>query len=110
MADIVIRSGICGFSTRVHSEGTPNCTVALTIESDCAAVRRLAEALTAVDAMREFTYRGDGPLILAEARRLLTHPSCIVPQGMIKAVEVAAGLALPAHADIRFVGDAEGGS
>ncbi len=103
MADLVIKAGICGYSTRVHSESTPNYTVTLTIESDCPSMRRLAEAVREVDPMREFSYRGEGPQITAEARRLLPHPACVVPAGLIKAVEAAAGLALPADVEIRFL-------
>jgi hypothetical protein len=33
------------------------------------------------------------------------HPACLVPVGVIKAVEVVAGLALPRQASIRFCSD-----
>ncbi len=102
MARAVIHSGICGFTTRI--EATPSgdgLSVDLTISSDCAAVQKVAAELSQVNAFREITYRGEGPQVLALARRL-NHTACPVPAGIIKAVEVAAGLALPASASIEL--------
>ncbi len=104
MAHAEIHSGICGFTT--HVEATLSADgrhVSLTISSDCPAVRKLAAELAEVDAFREITYRGEGPRIL-ELARALHHPGCPVPAGIIKAVEVAAGLALPAPATINVQG------
>jgi len=102
MAETVIRAGICGFTARVHSEASGDGTVGLSIESDCPSVQRLAARLVQVDPWREITYRGQGPLILAEARACLPHPACAVPSGILKCVEAAAGLALPADVAIHF--------
>jgi hypothetical protein len=45
--------------------------------------------------MEEITYQGRGPVTLKLVREHCLHPSCPVPAGIIKAVEVEAGLALP---------------
>jgi len=100
---VEIFSGICGFTTVVEAkadEGNPY-LIHLTFESDCPAVERLAADLSQVDALQEFTYRGDGPRVLKHALKCLDHPSCPVPSGIIKAVEVEAGLALPKDVVIR---------
>jgi hypothetical protein len=60
----------------------------------------LAAQLTEVDALRESTFRGEGSVIHNLAARYLSHSSCPLPSGIIKAVEVAAGLALPKDAAI----------
>ena len=97
-----IEAGICGFNTRVTAEALPDGQIELRVTSDCPSVQCLAAGLAAVDPLREITYRGEAPAILAAARALLPHPACVVPSALLKAVEVAAGLALPAPASIVF--------
>ena len=99
MATAEIRAGICGFTTTVEVRmvGT---TCELSIASDCSAIQRLAAALKEVDPLREITFRGDGPQVLRAAAATCRHPACPVPVGIIKAVEVEAGLALPADVSI----------
>ena len=47
-----------------------------------------------VDLLRAFSWR-EGPLTLQLAPTCSSHPACPVPTGIIKAIEVEAGLALP---------------
>lgn len=100
MASAEIESGICGFCTTVRttSEGRQ---VRVEFETECGYVERLAEALQEVDPFREISYRGEGPVTLRLAAEHLVHPACPVPSGIIKAIEVEAGLALPRNASIR---------
>ncbi len=102
MPSLNTTAGICGFVTRIQAEATTDGQVTLTIESDCPSIQTLAVRLPSVDPFREITYRGEGPLVLATARECLPHPACIVPSAILKAIEVAAGLALPAGAGIAF--------
>jgi hypothetical protein len=99
MAYAEIDSGICGFSTTVRTTGDGR-MVQLKFESTCEYVQSLAKELTEVDAFREISYRGEGPLILALAAQHLVHPACPVPCGILKAVEVEAELAAPKDAHI----------
>lgn len=103
MATAEIHSGICGFVTTVEAtaDAQDPYKVHLKIASQCKACQRLANELTEVDAMREMTFRGQGPLTLELSAKHLSHASCPVPAGIIKAVEVAAGLALPKEATIK---------
>ena len=64
-------------------------------------MEQLAEALTEVDPYQEISYRGEGPVTLKLAAEHLVHPACPVPSGIIKAIEVEAGLALPKDASIK---------
>ncbi len=100
MASAEIDSGICGFCTTVHTSGDGR-MVRLEFETTCEHVQSLAEHLTEVDAYREISYRGEGPLTLRLAPQHLVHPACPVPSGIIKAVEVEAELAFPKDACIR---------
>jgi hypothetical protein len=101
LAKAEIVSGICGFKATVETrmEGR-HCQLA--IDSDCDAIQRLSIELTEVDPFQEITFRGEGPRTLRMGAKHCYHPACPVPVGIIKAVEVEAGLALPADATIRL--------
>ena len=100
MAKAEICSGVCGFNTKVEAQKNDSGQVELKIESECKSIQRLAEELTEVDPYREFTYRGQGPLTFEKAAEYCSHAACPVPVGIIKAVEIEAGLALPADVSI----------
>jgi hypothetical protein len=99
MAEARIDSGVCGMTTIVRATAAGR-SVRVEFVSDCGYVQALAETLTEVDPFREISYRGEGPLTLRRAAEHLVHPACPVPSGTIKAIEVAAGLALPRDAHI----------
>jgi hypothetical protein len=100
MASAEIDSGICGFCTTVRTTTADGRMVQIKFESTCEYVQALAEHLTEVDAYREISYRGEGPLTLQLAPQHLVHPACPVPSGIIKAIEVEAELAAPKDASI----------
>ena len=102
MTSAEICAGICGFTTIVEAAMDGQRRVLLSIESQCEKVQSLAVELTQVDPFQEITRRGDGPLTLRLAAKHLSHTACPVPAGIIKAVEVAAGLALPTDASIKL--------
>jgi hypothetical protein len=104
MARTVIDAGICGFTTTVDARMEGDECV-LSIQGGCPGIQRLAAEVTRVDPLREITYRGEGPLILQAAAKHCKHPACPAPAGILKAVEVAAGLALPRDAAIRVAAD-----
>lgn len=102
MAKAEICSGVCGFTTVVEAQKNGSEQVELKIESECKGIQRLAEELTEVDPYREFTYRGQGPLTFERAAEYCSHAACPVPVGIIKTVEIEAGLALPADVSIKL--------
>ncbi|HEX9115171.1 MAG TPA: hypothetical protein VGA61_03825 [Anaerolineae bacterium] len=106
MAKAEIFSGICGFCTTVEAHKNGNGRqIDLHFESDCKAIQRLGANLTQVDPFREFAFRGEGPLTLQLAAKYCSHAACPVPSGIIKAIEVEAGLALPADVTIKISKD-----
>ena len=100
MAKVEIDSGICGFQTTVVTSMDGR-TCKLSIESGCDAIQRLADEMPEVDPFQEISFRGEGPRTLAMGVKHCYHPACPVPAGIIKAVEVEAGLALPKDAVIK---------
>jgi len=101
MAKAIISAGICGFTTRVTARQDGR-RCALSIESDCADIQKLAAELKQVDPYQEISFRGEGPLTFRAFKKCCLHPACPVPAGIIKAVEVAAGLALPMNVSIEI--------
>ncbi|HEY3345652.1 MAG TPA: hypothetical protein VGJ97_12030 [Anaerolineaceae bacterium] len=101
MAKAEIYPGNCGFITTVEAvKDGKVCKVS--IHSDCAAIQKLALELTEVNPLQEISFRRSTPRILELGAKYCTHAACPVPVGIIKAVEVASGLALPGDATIKL--------
>ena len=107
MARAEVCSGICGFVSVIEAKAQGFDRVLLSIESECQAVQRLAAELAEVQAIHEISFRGDVTRTHQLAVRHLPHAACPVPTGIIKAVEIAAGLALPVDVIIRLSKDEE---
>lgn len=101
MAQADIFAGNCGFSTQVHTsmEGKV-CKVRIT--SDCAAIQRYGEELTEVEPFKEISFRRAMPKTHEMGFKYCTHAACPVPVGIIKAVEIEAGLGLPVDVSIKL--------
>ena len=102
MAKVKIFAGNCGFHTTVTAIMEKR-VCKLEIESDCPDIQRIADELGEVEPFGEISFRRGMPMILEAGARHCSHAACPVPVGMIKAVEVAAGLALPENPTIQFV-------
>jgi len=91
-----ITGGVCGLKTVVRATSPDGMTVLLDVCSDCQRICAMAGEMTTLDAVEEALRKPLNetmPVVLAAKHKL--HPSCLVPAGILKAVEVAAGLALP---------------
>jgi hypothetical protein len=74
----------------------------VSIHSECNAIQRLAQALSEVNPFQEISHRRSTPKTLQLGAEYCTHAACPVPVGIIKAVEIEAGLALPADVSIKL--------
>jgi hypothetical protein len=92
---VTVDAGVCGHKATITAERAAGYTVRLTIESDCLHVQRIEPEPLEVDALRQIGLRGGMPSLLQTAYACCAHAACPVPSALIKAVEVAAGLALP---------------
>ncbi len=96
-----IQAGACGFDTVVHATCADGLSVTLQLESRCPKVQALAAALGELNALDEVLRK---PLVETTPARMAgqhgLHASCPVPIGILKAVEAAAALALPARCEI----------
>ncbi len=103
-AKVEVDAGVCGFRTTVHATSGDGQHVSFEIATDCEKIeelsRRLAEA-GEVDAYQEI-HPGQESVVLATARSTLKGccAGCVVPVGIFKGLQVAAGLALPRNLSI----------
>lgn len=104
MAQAHIDSGICGFTTHVETTQREDYKVGIKIESECPDIQKLASDgdIDEVDALQEISFRRGMPEILARGHEYCAHAGCPVPAGIVKAVEVEAGLALPKDVKIEI--------
>lgn len=94
-----ISPGVCGLQTLVIARAKGSfCSVA--IDSPCTLVQSLAEELTEVDPLSEVIVKGAPPRIWQVAAKYHLHAACPVPVGILKAIEVETGLALPVDVSI----------
>jgi hypothetical protein len=95
MANVIVNAGVCGFVTTIEANSEDSQMAQLKITSNCPNYKALENELTEVDAYEEcFAKLGDGEIYKICAK-YCKHAACPVPSGIIKAVEVACGLALP---------------
>ena len=100
MSKAEINAGICGhFTTVVASMDGKVCK--LSIVSDCQAIQNLGQELTEVNPLQEISCKRGIPQTLQMGQKHCYHAACPVPVGTIKAIEVAANLALPKDALIK---------
>ena len=98
----VIHSGICGFTINVKAVCDDGHKVKLEIKSDCPNYQKIAEELTEVDAFKEIFQKLHLGTVYQAFAKYSPHPSCPGVSGIMKTVEVAAGLALPQSASINI--------
>ena len=96
---VVVDAGICGFQTRIHADSDDMQNVTFKVASGCEKARAFGEALIAkgpVDGYTEIGAGSDG-VVLTTARESLKGccAACAVPVAAFKAMQVAAGVALP---------------
>jgi len=90
---------MCGFDTLVEISMEED-LVNIVITSECEAIQRLAKELLQVNPYKEISYRRSSPQAPQLGMKYFTPAACPVPVGIIKAIEVEAGLALPADVSI----------
>ena len=94
-----VDGGVCGFQTSVtvSSEDIQHC--AFDIQTDCETIQQLAGRLAqegSVDAFQEINPAAESVVITAVRATLKgCCAGCAVPVGIFKAMQVAAGVALP---------------
>jgi len=100
-----VKAGICGHETTLRAATSDGRAVSFAVETTCDNIERLAARLAAegpLDAYAEINPRATSKL-LALGHETGSCSDCIVPAAALKALRVAAGLALPADVAIGIV-------
>ncbi|MBE3582382.1 MAG: hypothetical protein IMW96_12255 [Thermoanaerobacteraceae bacterium] len=95
MAYAKIDAGICGFITEVEVTASGVTQAGVKISSTCPNIQKIAAKLTEVNPLEEIRSKNERSRIRELFRRYSPHAACPVPSGVVKAMEVAARLALP---------------
>jgi hypothetical protein len=105
VATVEIDAGVCGHTTTIKATRGEGYSAKISIESDCPQVRSLDAEIDEVDALQQIGLRKGLPSVLETAYTRCAHAACPVPAGIVKAIEVAAGLALPRDVAMRVSSD-----
>lgn len=100
MARVTVNPGVCGLTTTIIAEADDMYQVAFQIESQCPNIRALAKALPTLEAFAELRQPMNETMPYVLAGQHLPHVACPVPCAILKALEIATGMALPA--DVRL--------
>jgi hypothetical protein len=101
-AVVLVNAGVCGRTATIRAAKTAGYVVRIELDTDCPHVAKIAPQPVEVDALREIGLRGGLPPLLETAYRCCAHAACPVPSALVKAVEVAGGLALPDDVTMRI--------
>ena len=100
---VIINPGVCGFTAEVVVEKKEDKNFSVTITSECPMVSKLETEIAELalrDAFRNFV---NNP-VYRKGAACLRHVACPVPSGILKALEVEAGLNVPKDVSITFAG------
>lgn len=102
MATVTVNPGICGLKTTIKAVSEDLQNAVVTIESECPHIRAMSMDIDEIDSFTEcFAHVGDGDVYRA-ARKHCKHAACPVAPAVLKAVEVACGLALPKDVEFKI--------
>ncbi len=102
MTKAVIQPGACGMPVTVVVIKKDKKNFTLTVTSDCEMVQKLGKELPELNMMDAFKRLSDNP-VYNKGGACLKHVSCPVPAGILKALEVEAGLAVAKDVSIIFL-------
>lgn len=95
MAQVTVDAGICGFTTRIKTASADMQTVHIAFESECPHVSKAKDELGSADAYQELFKKPHETTVYQVLSKHLPHVTCPLYSGFLKAIEVAAGMALP---------------
>jgi len=105
LATVDVKPGVCGFHTHIVTTADASFNVSIEITSACSHIRELAEQLTEVSVFEELRRPINETSIYRAAATCKAHVACPVPSAILKAIEVSAGMALPADVHMAITKD-----
>ncbi len=95
MATVTVDPGVCGFQANIMATADEAMNVQIEINSACPLIQKLAIEVAQVPAMDILRHPIHETQVYRAAGAAGCHAACPIPSAIIKAIEVAAGLALP---------------
>jgi hypothetical protein len=102
MTTVVVNSGACGFTVTIRAEQGKERKIAISLDTACEMVQKMAAEIATVDRMVVLTGFLDNPVYRSAAKHL-KHVACPVPAGILKSIETETGMNVPKDARIEFV-------
>src|SRR5512147_474648 len=102
MTKVVVQSGACGFSVTIRAEKGAGGKTAVSLDTDCEMVKRMLEDIAVLDRFAPLAGFMSNPVYRSAAKHL-KHAACPVPSGILKTIEVEAGLNVEKDVSIVFV-------
>ena len=102
MTKVVINPGACGMPVTVEVEKKEGKIFSVRITTECEMVQKLGKEIPELTMMDAFKKLQDNP-VYKKGATCLRHVACPAPSGILKALEVEAGLNLPRDVSITFV-------
>ena len=99
-----INPGACGLITTVEVRKKDARVFMLELRSDCEMIQKLGETLPELS-MTDCFKRILDSIVYKQASACLKHVSCPVPSGILKTLEVEAGLAVAKDVSMKFLKD-----
>jgi hypothetical protein len=99
---LTVHAGVCGFVTTITATSEDQQNVSLSFETTCPHLAKARAELTTVDAYTDIFRKPHETTVYAVLSKYLVHTACPLYSGFFKAVEAAAGLALPRDVSMTF--------
>jgi hypothetical protein len=103
---VIINPGACGFTATVVITKKDNKCFSVSVTTECEMGKKLGGEISELAVADVFKRLMDNP-VYRKAQTCLRHVACPVPAGILKALEVEAGMNVPKDASIVFVTDEE---
>ena len=105
MVKVTVHAGVCGFTTIIEAKlEDDGQTVNINLVTNCPNISKCTEQLHEADAFHELFSKLHETKIYQTLSPHLPHSACPVYSGALKAIEVAAGMALPVDSSIKVEG------
>lgn len=102
MTTVIVNPGACGFTVTIRAEKGKDKKITVALDTSCEMVKAMAGDIKTLNVMSLFIGFQNNPVYQSAARRL-KHSACPVPGGILKAIEVEAGMNLPRDVSIVFL-------
>ncbi len=102
MTKLIIHSGACGYTVTVKAEKSNGGKICLSLDTECEMVKKMLADIAILDQYAPLAGFSVNPVYQSAAKHL-KHYACLVPSGILKAIEIEAGLNIPKDATIVFI-------